>query len=179
MHQRHAAAIGARALSSLTDVPWRVLVGHNLPETDFAAYRDGAPNGVTVERARPDFPALLANCRGSIYQGGYNTVMETLAVRTPAVCIPYAGGLESEQTLRCRLLADRGALEIIGPDNVNAPAVAAVVDRAVASAGPEGRAPASGRDQAGATSSAQILREMLETAPIFSAIRVTPAGLTV
>ena len=74
------------------------------------------------------------------------------------------GGLESEQTLRCRLLADRGTLEIIEPDNVNAPAVAAVVDRAVASAGPDGRAPASGLNQAGATSSAQILREMLETA---------------
>jgi len=159
-----AAAIGARAHSSLADVPWRVLVGHNLPETDFAAYRNGAPDGVTVERARPDFPALLANCRLSISQGGYNTVMEILAARTPAVCIPYAGGLESEQTLRCRLLADRGALEIIEPDNVNAPAVAAAVDRAVASAGPDGRAPASGLDQDGARSSARILREMLETA---------------
>ena len=119
---------------------------------------------MTVERARPDFPALLANCRLAISQGGYHTVMEILAARTPAVCIPYAGGLESEQTLRCRLLADRGALEIIEPENVNAPAVAAAVDRAVASAGPDGRAPASGLDQDGATSSAQILREMLETA---------------
>ena len=152
------AAIGARALSSLANASWRVLIGHNLPEADFTAYRDNAPDGITVERSRPDFPQLLANCRLSISQGGYNTVMEVLAARTPAVCIPYAGGLESEQTLRCRLLADRGALEIIEPDAVNPAAVAAAADRAVA----ETRATAAGLDLAGAQNSARILKSALE-----------------
>jgi len=147
------AAIGARAHSALHDAPWRVLIGHNLPEADFAAYRDAAPDGVTVERSRPDFPQLLANCRLSISQGGYNTVMEVLAARTPAVCIPYAGGLESEQTLRCRLLADRGALEIIEPGAVNPQAVAAAVDRATAGT----RTPGAGLDLGGAPNSAEIL----------------------
>jgi len=151
------AAIGARALSSLSDVPWRVLIGHNLPEADFAAYRDTAPDGITVERSRPDFPQLLANCRLSISQGGYNTVMELMAARTPAVCIPYAGGLESEQTLRCRLLADRGALEIIESGAVNPHAVAAAADRAVA----EAHAPTSGLDLGGAQNSAEILESAL------------------
>ena len=151
------AAIGARALSSLAEAPWRILIGHNLPEAAFTTYRDTAPDGVTVERSRPDFPHLLANCRLSISQGGYNTVMEVLAARTPAVCIPYAGGLESEQTLRCRLLADRGALEIIEPDAVNPQAVAAAADRAVA----RDRATASGLDLGGAQSSAEILNSAL------------------
>ncbi|MEP4378124.1 MAG: glycosyltransferase [Alphaproteobacteria bacterium] len=154
------AAIGARALTAapgLSDAPWRVLIGHNLPETDFTAYRDSAPGGITVERSRPDFPRLLANCRLSISQGGYNTVMEVLAARTPAVCIPYAGGLESEQTLRCRLLADRGALQIIEPDAVNPPAVAAAVDRAVT----VDRATDSGLDLGGARNSAEILKSAL------------------
>lgn len=130
-----------------------MLIGHNLPEAAFAAYLDTAPNGVTVERARPDFPQLLANCRLSVSQGGYNTVMEVLAARTPAVCIPYAGGLESEQTLRCRRLADRGALEIIEPDAVNPHAVAAAADRAVS----VNSATASGLDLGGARNSAEIL----------------------
>jgi len=156
------AAIGARALSSLSDAPWRVLIGHNLPTAAFAAYRDTAPDGVVVERSRPDFPQLLANCRLSVSQGGYNTVMEILAARTPAVCIPYAGGLESEQTLRCRLLADRGALEIIEADAVNATAVAAAVDRAVARADTSARAPAAGLGLAGARNSATILKSALE-----------------
>ncbi len=151
------AAIGARALSCLADTPWRVLIGHNLPEADFMAYRDAAPDGVTVERSRPDFPQLLANCRLSISQGGYNTVMEVLAARTPAVCIPYAGGLESEQTLRCRLLADRGALEIIEPGAVNPQAVATAADRAVA----ETRARGSGLDLDGAQNSTEILKTAL------------------
>lgn len=151
------AAIGARPLSSLSDVPWRVLIGHNLPEAAFTAYRDTAPDGVTVERSRPDFPQLLANCRLSISQGGYNTVMELLAARTPAVCIPYAGGLESEQTLRCRLLADRGALQIIESGAVNPQAVAAAADRAVA----QDPATASGLDLGGAQNSAEILNSAL------------------
>lgn len=152
------AAIGARAHSSLSDIPWRVLIGHNLPDADFAAYRDGAPDGIIVERSRPDFPQILANCRLSISQGGYNTVMEVLAARTPAVCIPYAGGLESEQTLRCRLLADRGAMEIIEPDAVNPLAVAAAADRAVAAA----HATSAGLDLGGAENSAAILKSALD-----------------
>ncbi len=126
------AAIDARAHSPLADAPWRVLIGHNLPEDEFLSYRDRAPDGVTVERARPDFRQLLANCRLSISQGGYNTVMETLAAGTRAVCIPYAGGLESEQTLRCRLLADKGAIEVVEPGDVSATGVAAAIARAIA-----------------------------------------------
>ena len=76
-----------------------------------------------------------------------------LAARTPAVCIPYAGGLESEQTLRCRLLADRGALEIIEPDAVNPQAVAAAADRAIAVTS----ATTAGLDLGGAQNSAEIL----------------------
>jgi predicted glycosyltransferase len=126
-----AAAIGARALTSLADVPWRVLLGHNYPEADFQVCRSSAPDGIIVERARTDFAQLLTNCRLSISQGGYNTVMEILATGARAVCLPYAGGLESEQTLRCGLLAERGALEVVKQDEVSAAAVAAAVERAL------------------------------------------------
>ncbi len=126
-----SAAIGARALTSLSDTPWRVLIGHNYPEAEFQACQATAPAGITVERARPDFAQLLANCRLSISQGGYNTVMEVLATGTRAVCLPYAGGLESEQTLRCGLLAQRGAIEMVKQADVSAAAVAAAVERAL------------------------------------------------
>jgi len=126
------AAMDSRSISALANARWRVLVGHNLPDAEFAAYRDNAPDGVTVERARPDFPQLLANCTLSISQGGYNTVMEVLAAGTRAVCIPYAGGLESEQTLRCSLLAEKGALEIVESGAVTAKNVARAIDRAMA-----------------------------------------------
>lgn len=127
-----AAAIEARALTSLADAPWRVLLGHNYPEANFQACRDAAPEGIIVERARTDFAQLLANCRLSISQGGYNTVMEILATGARAVCLPYAGGLESEQTLRCGLLAERGAIEMVRQEEVAAATVAAAVERALA-----------------------------------------------
>lgn len=127
-----SAAIEARAFSSLADETWRVLIGHNYPQAEFEACQQSAPAGVIVERARPDFAELLANCRLSISQGGYNTVMEILATGARAVCLPYAGGLESEQTLRCGLLAERGALEMVRQEDVSARAVAAAVDRAMA-----------------------------------------------
>ena len=151
------AAIGARALSALADAPWRVLVGHNLPEDQFAAWQAKAPAGVVVERARRDFATLLRNCTLSISQGGYNTVLEILATGARAVCLPYAGGHESEQTIRCRLLAERGAIQVVEPEDVNAAAVAAAIGRALA-APPAG---AAGIDTGGADRTADLLHAAL------------------
>ena len=151
------AAIGARALSPLADTPWRVLVGHNLPEEGFHAWAAKAPAGVTVERARPDFATLLRNCTLSISQGGYNTVLEILATGARAVCVPYAGGHESEQTIRCRLLAERGVLQVVEPEAVSAETVAAAIARALA-----GRpADAAGLDTGGALRTADLLHAAL------------------
>lgn len=150
-----SAAIDARALTSLADAPWRVLLGHNYPEADFQACRSAVPVGVIVERSRTDFARLLANCRLSISQGGYNTVMEVLATGTRAVCLPYAGGLESEQTLRCGLLAQRGAIEVVNQAEVSAATVAAAVERALSA--PENDHAVVNMD--GAQRSAMLLKE--------------------
>ena len=153
-----AASIGARELTSLADVPWRVLLGHNYPEADFQACRRSAPDGVIVERARTDFAQLLANCRLSISQGGYNTVMEVLATGARAVCLPYAGGLESEQTLRCGLLAERGVIEVVEQDEVSAAAVALAAERALGA--PETNHAVVNMD--GAQRSAMLLKEAVD-----------------
>jgi predicted glycosyltransferase len=129
----HQAAIGARALCNLRQRPWRVLIGHNYPEEAFLSRQAAAPRGVLVERARGDFTQLLANCALSISQGGYNTVTEILATGARAVCLPFAAGRESEQTLRCRLLAERGVLQMVEKDALCAQQVALAVDRALES----------------------------------------------
>lgn len=151
------AAVGARAHSALANAPWRILVGHNLPEERFHVWADAAPDGVTVERARPDFAALLRNCTLSISQGGYNTVMEILATGARAVCLPYAGGHESEQTIRCQLLAERGALQMVEPEAVSAATVGAAIDRALAAP----PASAAGIDIDGAARTAALLHAAL------------------
>ncbi len=54
------AAFAARALGPLAEARWRVLVGPNMPEDDYRGFLERAPQGMTVERARPDFQALLS-----------------------------------------------------------------------------------------------------------------------
>ncbi|MGE0154864.1 MAG: glycosyltransferase family protein [Reyranellaceae bacterium] len=129
------AAMAARALTALKERTWRLLVGHNLPADRFAALQEAAPAGVIVERARGDFVTLLANAVLSISQGGYNTVMETLKFGRRAVVVPYAGGLETEQTLRAELLGKRGLIQIVDEETLTPQSMAAAVARALA--GPE------------------------------------------
>lgn len=108
------------SLAQLRGLRWRILIGHSLPDAQFEVFRAEAPGHVTVQRARPDFTSLLPNCRLSISQGGYNTVMEVLRAGCPRVVVPYSGGLETEQTLRARLLAERGALTLLEEEKLTA-----------------------------------------------------------
>ena len=124
------AAMAARPLTGLAEAPWRFLVGHNLPSALFEELRDAAPDGVVVERARPDFTTLLRNCLLSVSQGGYNTVMEVLDAGARAVVVPYAGGLETEQTLRAERLSARGVLHVLDEAALTPESVAAAIERA-------------------------------------------------
>ncbi|HSY85953.1 MAG TPA: glycosyltransferase [Verrucomicrobiae bacterium] len=109
------AALAARPATSLAYSPWRLIAGPNLPAAEYAELQGTAPAGVTVERFRSDFPALLARSRLSLSQAGYNTVMDILAVGARALVLPFAEGAESEQSLRARLLAERGLLSLLEP----------------------------------------------------------------
>lgn len=102
------AAIAARPLSAAADRVWRLLVGGDLADAVLHDLRRTAPSGVIVERARPDFLSLLSRCHLSVSQAGYNTVMDLARAGCRSVLVPFSEGGESEQTVRARLLADRG-----------------------------------------------------------------------
>jgi predicted glycosyltransferase len=123
------AAVAARALSKEKGRPWRLITGGNLPDADFAQLQTMA-DGFIVERFRADFKALLARCRVSVSQGGYNTVLEILASRTPAVIVPFAEGVESEQTDRARLLAAKNLLRLLPAPELEPARLAAEIDAA-------------------------------------------------
>ena len=123
-------AMAARPLTSLRDRTWRVLVGVKARQEDFQALAAAAGEGVIVERARGDFPSLLMNCALSISQGGYNTVMEALRAGCPTIVVPYAGGLETEQTLRANLLAERGLLQVVEEADLSEETIAVAVEMA-------------------------------------------------
>lgn len=125
------AAIAARPLSRHRDRPWRLITGRNLPSdaADHIATAASAA-GIAVEQFRSDFPSLLQHCLLSVSQGGYNTVMELIAARCPAVIVPFAEGGESEQNLRGRLLAERGILQLVDTATLTPKSLAAAIDRA-------------------------------------------------
>ncbi len=135
-HHLLESAIRGRALSCLGDRTWRVLVGYHVDEADLAALRRLAPDGVVVERARPDFPDLLMRCTLSISQAGYNTIMEALRAGCRIVASPYAGQEETEQTRRAELLAARGVIEIVPEEKLTPESLARAVDRAMAAPPP-------------------------------------------
>ena len=125
-------ALAARPLSKTSNTAtWRLLAGVELPAGDFVRLQAAAPQGVVVERARTDFRRLLANARLSVSQAGYNTVMEILAARVPAVLVPFAGNGQTEQPLRADLLRARGRAESIAETLLTPPALAAAIDRAL------------------------------------------------
>ncbi len=132
-------AIRARGLSRLSDVRWRVLAGAGIGAPAFAGLdalaRSLHGDGVVVERNRADFTQLLRRCRLSVSQAGYNTVMETLQAGARAVMVPFAGGSESEQTLRASVLAERGWIDMVAERELTPASLALAVDRAA------GRAP--------------------------------------
>jgi predicted glycosyltransferase len=126
------AAIRAKPLTMLAGRTWRVLAGNNLPEEDFRnlARLAAGVAGVELERSRADFTTLLANCALSISQAGYNTLMETVRAGARAVMVPFAGGHETEQSLRARCFAERGLLELVEERALSPETLAAAIDRA-------------------------------------------------
>ncbi|WP_285294544.1 glycosyltransferase [Aureimonas altamirensis] len=103
-----AAIAAAHAAPDLT---WHILVGAGVSQGDMQGLVAGAPSNAQVERARPDFPALLAAARLSVSQAGYNTAADLAAAGTPAVLVPFEDGGEQEQRLRAEALAaDRVAM---------------------------------------------------------------------
>jgi predicted glycosyltransferase len=146
-------AIAARPLTRLRDRAWRILAGVNAREVETLSC-----DGVIVERSRSDFARRLRNCVLSVSQAGYNTVVEALQAGARSVLVPFAGGGELEQTLRARLLAERGLVSMVEEQALSPATLAAAIDRAAATPHPA----AAAVDLGGARRSAQLLREWLE-----------------
>lgn len=126
-------ALAARGHSTRAgDRLWRCLVGTDLSDavlTDLAA---NAGQGLIVEPARRDFPALLDRARLSISQCGYNTAVDVLTAGCAAVFVPFARGGETEQSQRADLLAERGLAVTVPEAGLTPPKLAKAVDDALA-----------------------------------------------
>ena len=159
--QLMTTAIAARRLSRLGALRWRLLAGMNSSPYEVAQLQAlalaEAADGILVEQHRPDFVSQLAACRVSVSQGGYNTVMETLGVGARAVVVPFAGGAETEQTLRARILEQRGWIHVVQESELTPLSLARAVDRADSFPG----LPARTVDMQGAVRSAELIQSWI------------------
>ena len=85
-----------------------------------------APAGVQVERFTADFVSFLAAADLSVSMGGYNTTMNILSTRVPALLWPFS--TNREQRLRAQRLADRGLLTVLEDADLQADQLAALMD---------------------------------------------------
>lgn len=153
-----SVAIAAARLGSV-DWRWRILVGRGVAENAFQRLVADAPAHVAVERARPDFPALLAGCALSISQAGYNTVLDLVAAGRPAIVVPFDDGNETEQAIRAEAMEQSGlalCLRLSGSQAVTPAALTAAVAASI------GRIPsAPGLALDGARNAAAMVRDLL------------------
>jgi predicted glycosyltransferase len=126
-----AAALEAKRRGCLTGLTWRLLAGPNLPQQAFGTLASALPEGVVLERYRREFPQMLRRCRVSVSQAGYNTILDILAARAPAVVVPFASERETEQQLRAERLAARGVLELVQETELAPARLVQAIERAI------------------------------------------------
>ena len=119
------------AAHELPEHPWRILVGRGVAEADFQEIAAHAPANALVERARPDFRALLARAELSVSQAGYNTVVDLLRSGVMSVLVPFEAGHETEQRLRAERLNALGLAEIVSEMDLSPQTLAEAVRRSL------------------------------------------------
>lgn len=143
-------ALQARLHSRLRDRPWTFVTGplaEALP----------AQPGVTIARSLPDFRARLAAAAVSVSQAGYNTIVETVQARTPAVVVPFETEREKEQAMRAQVFARRGLVRALEAATLSPLSLARAIDET------EGHAPPPAAiDFDGRAGVVRIVRELLE-----------------
>jgi predicted glycosyltransferase len=120
------------AAEAIPDRPWRILVGRGVTEEDFLSLQSTAPAHATVERARPDFRALLSRAEVSVSQAGYNTVVDLLRAGARPVLVPFEAGHETEQRLRAERLKALGLTTILPEADLSPEALAAAIRQELA-----------------------------------------------
>jgi predicted glycosyltransferase len=120
----------AVAAQRITGVPMRLIAGPFCPEQDRRALeaRASAQGGLEVVHTVPDLAAELRDAAGSVSQCGYNTALEIVRARVPALVVPYVTPEEDEQARRARRLERLGALRVLGPDQLDPVTLARAIE---------------------------------------------------
>jgi predicted glycosyltransferase len=153
----HAALDAQPSLWRDDALAMRVIAGPFLADEKWQQLlaRGAGRDGLELVRSVPDLPAELRGAAVSVSQCGYNTALDVLRSRVPALVVPYFAPGEDEQTRRAQRLVERGAVRALAPDQLDGRALAGQV-RALKDSHPA----AVDLDMGGAQASAEILSRL-------------------
>jgi predicted glycosyltransferase len=117
------AAVGAYALLRRTgDVTMKIVAGPFLPKDAWRSLSAEARGrrGLSLKRFVPDLCAEMRDSSASVSQCGYNTALDILRAGVPALVVPFADGLEDEQSKRARRLEACGAIRVLEEKELDA-----------------------------------------------------------
>jgi len=112
----------------------QVFTGPFLEEALFTRLQGIAGPNVCIERFTPDFLSWLAAADLSVSMGGYNTCMNILAARVPAIVWPFAQN--REQSMRVAGLADRAPIRVVRDTDLAPHRMALAMEEMLARTGP-------------------------------------------
>jgi predicted glycosyltransferase len=119
------AALDARPLLP-ENLRLDLVAGPFLPDEAWSSLEASARalEGVRLRRFVADLAGELATASASLSQCGYNTALDLLRARVPALVVPFSEGREDEQTRRARRLERLGAVRVLEPERLDASSIA-------------------------------------------------------
>ena len=104
-----------------------VVAGPFLPEADWRALRRAGREGLELRRSVPNLGDRLLDAAASVSQCGYNTALDIVCARVPALVMPCSELGRDEQWVRARRLERLGAVRVLEPERLDGPTLAAEV----------------------------------------------------
>jgi predicted glycosyltransferase len=128
-----AAAAAQPAILARTGLSMRLVAGPFLPDDEWRgiARATRGQEGLDLVRAVPDLAAELAGASVSLSQCGYNTALDVIRSRVPALVVPFAAPGEDEQKRRAELLEGLGAVRIVVETELAPARLPALVEAAI------------------------------------------------
>tara|TARA_Y100000385_G_scaffold182381_1_gene188367 strand:- start:9825 stop:10991 length:1167 start_codon:yes stop_codon:yes gene_type:complete len=111
----------------------RVIVGPIFPNNDWLKLQDlvKSNTNIILIRSVESLSETWKKAKLSISPGGYNTTIETLCSRIPALIVPYCNDSNSEQKIRTTRLKKEGLVEMLHLENTSELQIAHAVNKAL------------------------------------------------
>ena len=127
----YLTAIAAHALLAAKRPPMLVVAGPLCPPETVDRLRMAAANDprVQIVPTVPDLSREIKASAVSVSQCGYNTALDVIRARVPALVVPFADNGDSEQTERALRLERLNVLRVLPTDALQPAPLAAAIER--------------------------------------------------